>query len=119
MGLCPHCGGRLTRVPRNAAERLKWEAAFECDSCMARTGIMQWYMVFLTRWSLCPRCGTANLRRLHSRDPIDRLWKNPISLLQSLFGAPIHWCPYCRLQFYDFRKLAPARKESRTTTPVS
>ena len=25
-------------------------------------------------------------------------------MLAKYFGAPIHWCPFCRLQFYDLRK---------------
>ncbi len=103
---CPQCGGHLFRVPRHFFERFRWEAAFECDACRYRTGSLAWYMVFLSRTSVCPRCGTDNLKRLTRRDRIDRLWKNPISLLQGLLGAPIHWCPYCRLQFYDRRKLA-------------
>jgi hypothetical protein len=39
-------------------------------------------------------------------DKIDPLYKNPFSRIQKLFGADIHWCPFCRLQFYDLRKRA-------------
>jgi hypothetical protein len=35
------------------------------------------------------------------------MYKNPLSYLQKWIGGNIHWCPFCRLQFYDIRKKAP------------
>jgi hypothetical protein len=43
------------------------------------------------------------------------MYKNPISYLQKFFGGSLHWCPFCRLQFYDLRKKAPTVKR---TAPV-
>ncbi|MBI4874995.1 MAG: hypothetical protein HY822_10230 [Acidobacteria bacterium] len=54
----------------------------------------------------CPRCWGGDVHRFEELDEIERLYRNPISLLQALFGAPLYWCPFCRLQFYDFRKRA-------------
>jgi hypothetical protein len=31
------------------------------------------------------------------------LYLNPLSLVQKFFGAPLHYCAFCRIQFYDLR----------------
>jgi hypothetical protein len=49
------------------------------------------------------------------RDQIDRMTKHPISLLIGLTGAPIYHCGPCRLQYRDWRDVAPeARREQRS-----
>jgi hypothetical protein len=40
------------------------------------------------------------------------MYKNPLSYLQKWVGGHLHWCPFCRLQFYDIRKKAPSTKRS-------
>jgi hypothetical protein len=66
----------------------------------------------LGRESLCPHCGTARLRVLRKRDPVDSMSTSLVSILQGWFGAELHHCEFCRLQFYDFRKVVPKEKNS-------
>jgi hypothetical protein len=55
--------------------------------------------------SRCPLCGGFRLKKLGKVDDIDPMYKNPISYFQKWFGASIHWCTACRLQFYDVRAM--------------
>jgi len=50
------------------------------------------------------------LKKLRGLDRIDPIYKNPLSYLQRFLGGSLHWCPLCRLQFYDRRKRAPPPK---------
>lgn len=61
---------------------------------------------FLSRHSACPRCGTDRVKKLAGFDLVDRLSRHPLSLIQALFFAPLHHCPFCRLQFFDLRPLS-------------
>jgi len=106
---CPYCRGQLWRRPRKLAERIRFEAVYRCDPCNRDMAIEWPHMFLLSRHSRCPRCGREDLERLRHRDRIDRMYKNPFSLIQALVGAPIHWCPMCRLQFFDHRPLASER----------
>jgi hypothetical protein len=65
------------------------------------------YLYLISLHTCCPRCGNADLHKLGERDGIDEMYSNPISRLQHFLGAPLYWCQFCRLQFYDFR---PRRK---------
>jgi hypothetical protein len=47
------------------------------------------------------------VEKLRGVDHIDPMYKNPFSYLQKYFRGAIHWCPFCRLQFYDIRKRMP------------
>ena len=62
--------------------------------------------VMFSRVSLCPRCGTPRLRVLRKRDGVDEMSSSLISFLQRFLGAELHHCEFCRLQFYDFRKVS-------------
>jgi hypothetical protein len=44
------------------------------------------------------------VEKLRGVDHIDPMYKNPFSYLQKYFRGAVHWCPFCRLQFYDIRK---------------
>lgn len=67
--------------------------------------------MLFSRVSLCPRCGTSRLRVLRKRDPVDTMSTSLVSTLQRIMGAELHHCEFCRLQFYDFRKVAAKSKE--------
>jgi hypothetical protein len=71
---------------------------------MYRVGQLDFLTMFSTT-SNCPRCGNPDLQELSQRDGVDPLYKAPWSRLQGLFGAPLRYCVWCRLQFYDMRPL--------------
>ena len=55
----------------------------------------------------CPLCGTYRLRALAERDHIDRMYNSLVNLVLRIMGGRLYHCRYCRLQFYDRRRLAP------------
>jgi hypothetical protein len=40
-----------------------------------------------------------------------KFYNEKLTLLQRFLGAPLYWCQYCRLQFYDYR---PKRRAKPT-----
>ena len=105
MGMpnCFKCGGKTHRIHRTVAERFRYAAVYRCRQCGEKSLEDQWYLFLLGTVSRCPHCGTHRLRKLRRVDKIDRMYANPLSYVQKFFGASLHWCQYCRLQFYDFR----------------
>jgi hypothetical protein len=110
MRNCGICGGKLVRVARTFPQKFAYHAVLKCRSCGARENRDQWFLFLFGRSSRCPRCGTYRVEKLRGIDHIDPMYKNPFSYLQKWFGAALHWCPYCRLQFYDLRKKLPTPK---------
>lgn len=66
------------------------------------------FLYLLSFHSCCPKCGNVDLKILNERDGVDEMSSNPLSFIQRFLGAPLHWCQFCRLQFYDYR---PRRKK--------
>jgi len=58
------------------------------------------------------------VEKLRGVDHIDPMYKNPFSYWQKWFGGNLHWCPFCRLQFYDVRKKLPSAKRVPAGTNV-
>lgn len=74
----------------------------------------------LSRVARCPECSNTALRVLPCRDHVERLFRHPLSYLQKFLKAPLLYCPFCRLQFYDRRPLLPpARLPGLETAPPS
>ncbi len=119
MPVCRNCGGRSHRVHRTFLERFRFAAAYRCPDCGKTSFDDQWYLFLIGRVSRCPNCGNYRVRKLRRVDKIDPMYKNPLSYLQRFFGANLHWCPACRLQFYDLRPKLPAnRNEAGSVGPV-
>jgi hypothetical protein len=117
MRNCASCGGDLVRVPRTFLQKFAYFAVFTCRKCEARQTLDQWFLFMFGRTSRCPRCGGFKVKKLREVDDIDPMYKNPISYLQKWFGGSIHWCPACRLQFYDVRTRMPSPKTSVPVPP--
>jgi hypothetical protein len=112
MRNCVSCGGDLVRVRRTYRQRFVYHAILKCKKCGSREARDQWYLFLFGKKSRCPRCGSYRVEKLRGVDHIDPMYKNPISYLQKYFGANLHWCPFCRLQFYDLRKKVPTVKRT-------
>ena len=109
---CLICGGNLVRVRRTFREKFIYHAILKCRKCNSRETRDQWFLFLFGRISRCPRCGSFRVDKLRSVDRIDPMYKNPLSYLQKYFGGSVHWCPFCRLQFYDVRTRVPAPKRT-------
>jgi hypothetical protein len=117
MRSCTSCGGELVRVRRALREKFVYLAVMKCRKCGRRETMDQWFLFLFGRTSRCPRCGGYRVDKLRGVDHIDPMYKNPISYMQKWFGANVHWCGACRLQFYDLRERVPYSK--RMPRPVS
>jgi DNA-directed RNA polymerase subunit RPC12/RpoP len=73
----------------------------------------RWLSIF-QRYAECPKCGTRTLSRIHSRDRVDKISRNPLRRLLGLFGASLYHCIYCRYQFRDWRKRESDQKANPT-----
>jgi hypothetical protein len=84
--------------------RLWLVRSYRCRECR------QPYKIYRPWFSLrarCPGCGNADLKAMRKIDPIEGLSRNPASLIQGFLRAPLLYCRWCRLQFYDFRPVVP------------
>jgi DNA-directed RNA polymerase subunit RPC12/RpoP len=103
---CPVCGHKpLVRRKRTFWEKFRHAAVYRCPSCRfeAAAPITVAYPQFSTI-ARCPHCGGTDLRVLPKRDPIEKMYRGPLSTLWRWMGAPLLYCRFCRLQFYDFRQ---------------
>ena len=119
MPKCVQCGAYTKKVRRTPWERLICGSAYQCQECKRRYRFMnlRWSATFrfiFSRYTVCVKCGRPDVHGFHRRDPIvDRSW-HPLSLIQQVVFAPRRHCPYCRLQYFDVRRVAPhTRRDSR------
>ena len=122
MPQCATCATPLVRVHRTALERVLYADAYECRPCGRRTrrlhpGISVRYNFFMSTHARCVNCGTAKVQRVAKRDYLDGLTGHPVSQLQRLTFAPLNRCATCRLQFYDWRPVAPKPAAGEGTEP--
>jgi uncharacterized protein with PIN domain len=112
MPNCPRCGHHLARTHRTAVEKLLYADVYGCASCgyVARhlhRALDRNFEFYCSRFTHCIRCGSKRIERLSKRDVIDSMSHHLVSLLFRLTGAPLKKCPACRLQYYDWRPIAP------------
>src|SRR5438045_7451423 len=110
MRNCTDCGGVMIRIRRTFRQKFIYHAVLMCKKCGRREAQDQWYLFLFGKKSRCPRCGSYRVEKLRGVDHIDPMYKNPFSYMQKYFGGNLHWCPFCRLQFYDVRKKMPTEK---------
>lgn len=103
---CGECGGKLRRVHRTFFERFNYMAIYECQQCEREEYVSRPFRYHLGPACRCPLCGTYRVVRLKERDHIDRFHHGFLNLLERLAGGKLHHCRWCRMQFYDRRKLA-------------
>ena len=99
------CGGRFVRVRRRLWQRPFYKAVYRCRDC-GNLSAKKRPRAERHPYSACPRCGTTVLKVRHKRDHIDSMKRGPMNWIRRVFGAELHHCEFCRLQFYDFRKVA-------------
>ena len=112
---CTNCGGRLQRVHRTFRERVFFMAKLRCLECERITTVPRRFNFLLGKDSRCLSCGTYSIQRLVKRDHVDKLSKHPFSYYSYLKGGRVHWCPFCRLQYYDLRPPLPKAAAIRKT----
>jgi hypothetical protein len=106
MPNCSQCGAKAFRIHRTFSERFAYLAIYECRQCHEISAIPRRYRYRFGPHCRCPRCGTLRVTRLKKLDKIDPMLKSLLNLMQRLLGGTLYHCRYCRLQFYDRRRLA-------------
>jgi DNA-directed RNA polymerase subunit RPC12/RpoP len=104
---CGYCGGSgLKRVHRTFLERFSYLAIYECRDCEHEEFVPRRYTYHLGGDVRCPRCGTYRVTKLRALDKIDKMASGPLNWMEKLAGGSLYHCCFCRVQFYDRRKLA-------------
>jgi len=106
MPTCSQCGAKANRIHRTFRERFAYLAIYECRGCHEISAVPRRYRYRFGPHCRCPKCGTLRVSRLKQRDKIDPMKKGPVNLMRRLLGGMLYHCRYCRLQFYDSRRLA-------------
>jgi len=106
---CGYCGSsKLKRVHRTFVERFSYLAIYECRDCENEEFIPRRYTFHFGPQVRCPRCGTYRVTKLRGPDKIDRMATGFWNLFEKIAGGnKLYHCCFCRLQFYDRRKMAP------------
>ena len=104
---CGKCGERMKRIHRTFFERFSFMAIYECRKCVREESVPRRYRYHLGPSCRCPMCGTYRVVRLKQPDQIDRKHKGFLNFLERLAGkGRLFHCRWCRLQFFDRRRLA-------------
>ena len=95
----------MKRVHRTFLERFSYLAVYQCRYCHEERGVPRRFRYHLGPICRCPKCGTTRLKKLKGFDPIDPMASGIFNLLERLAGGDLYHCCFCRIQFYDRRKL--------------
>jgi hypothetical protein len=116
---CPDCTTHSSRCRRSVIQKVYSRAAFRCDKCGSTTHYYRPLFAIFQRHCQCPVCHNRDVKELPGRDPLDRMHANPLRRLLILFGCPLYYCTFCRVQFRDWRPVEPRRsaKAQGTSQP--
>lgn len=104
---CSQCGGKVRRVHRTFFERFSYMAIYACKQCENEEFVPRRYRYHFGPHTRCPRCGTYRVSKLKEPDKIDPVYGGFLDFLERLAGGgKLFHCRYCRVQFYDRRRLA-------------
>jgi len=95
----------MRRVHRTLLERLSYLAIYECKACHAEDNLPRAHKLHFGKAARCPKCGTFRIVRLKEPDTIDPLYAGLLNMLERMAGGRLHHCRYCRIQFWDRRRL--------------
>jgi DNA-directed RNA polymerase subunit RPC12/RpoP len=95
----------MRRIHRTLIERLSYLAIYECKDCHAEDNLPRNHTLHLGKSARCPKCGTYRIVKLKEPDHIDPMHTGPLNLLERLVGGKLFHCRYCRIQFFDRRRL--------------
>ena len=82
-------------------------AVYVCPACKSEECAPRRFRYHFGPACRCPVCGTHRVVRLKTPDRIDRRHTGFLNLLERMSGGGrLFHCRWCRLQFFDRRKLA-------------
>ncbi len=119
MPRCEKCRGILVRVRRSIMEKMMYSRIYKCKECGFRISRNHHFTLYFAPHTHCPHCGNERVRLRSKPDKIDKTLKTPMSLLQRILGGRLYHCLYCRIQYYDLRKLSSAAVATPNATNVA
>jgi len=109
----------MRRVHRTLVERLHYLAIYACKDCDTEDNLPRAHRLHFGKAARCPRCGTYRISRLKEPDRIDPMNTSVLNFLEKLFGGKLFHCRYCRIQFFDRRRLASEIAAEETAETVA
>ena len=95
----------MRRVHRTLLERLSYIAIYSCQECHTEDNLPRAHHLHRGKAARCPRCGTFRITRLKEPDHIDPMHTGVLNMLEKAAGGKLYHCRYCRIQFWDRRRL--------------
>jgi hypothetical protein len=108
----------MKRVHRTFVERFSYMAIWACPGCEVEEFSPRHYTYHFGESARCPRCGSFRPVKLRERDKIDKMQWGVLNLLERMAGGGLYHCCFCRLQFYDRRRLAERGKSGMAPQPT-
>jgi DNA-directed RNA polymerase subunit RPC12/RpoP len=97
----------MRRVHRTLLERLSYIAIYSCKACHAEDNLPRAHQLHRGKAARCPKCGTYRITRLKEPDRIDPMRTGVLNMLEKAAGGRLYHCRFCRIQFWDRRRLQP------------
>lgn len=91
-------------------------AIYACRECKHEEFVARRYRYHFGPHARCPNCGTFRVVRLKTKDKIDRMYTGFLNFLEHVAGGGLYHCRYCRVQFYDRRKLTSEEAATQEIT---
>jgi hypothetical protein len=88
-------------------------AIYQCRQCEREEYLPRPYQYHFGNKCRCPSCGTYRVVRLQKPDKIDKMHTGFLNWAEKMLGGTLHSCCFCRLQFYDRRRIATAGETRR------
>jgi DNA-directed RNA polymerase subunit RPC12/RpoP len=95
----------MRRVHRTLMERFSYLAIYSCKECHAEDNLPRAHRLHLGKAARCPKCGTFRITRLKEPDHIDPMHTGVLNMLEQMASGKLFHCRYCRIQFWDRRRL--------------
>ena len=95
----------MRRVHRTLLERINYLAIYSCKRCHTEDNLPRAHQLHRGKAARCPKCGTFRITRLKDPDRIDPMHTGLLNMLEKMAGGKLFHCRYCRLQFWDRRRL--------------
>ncbi len=95
----------MRRVHRTLMERVNFLAIYSCKECQMEDNLPRAHQLHRGKAARCPKCGTFRITRLKEPDHIDPMHTGIWNLVEKMSGGRLHHCRYCRIQFWDRRRL--------------
>lgn len=95
----------MRRVHRTLLERVSYLAIYSCKHCHAEDNLPRAHQLHRGKAARCPKCGTYRITRLKEPDRIDPMHTGLLNMLEKMAGGRLFHCRYCRIQFWDRRRL--------------